>query len=116
MPARICIGMAAIDVYRSRWGAQRVFMKRGLRNLETEVRAGQCCLTVSGEGDVERVVAVAAMELHREDGLILVRLGKWENGCVAPLVDLPGTKQRQGEAAKLVLRRVFDGDLRPLWD
>lgn len=82
-------------------------------NLRGEVESGTCTLVQNGAGEIERVVFVMVLQLHREsDGHILARLGRRDgHGGVRPGCTLPGTKRRDEETFKESFDRLLEDEL-----
>lgn len=77
--------------------------------LAEEVDKGQSVIVQSGTGEVERVVALAVLQLERPDGRRLVRLGVFNaDGEPEPSGKLPGGKMGEAEQPRDVIERIVD--------
>lgn len=80
--------------------------------LEEEVESGKSAIQSDAYGNLERIVAVMAVRLERNDGYIFAEIGSWEDGCGKPgSVRLPATKRSAGELQHVAMRRVLDNTL-----
>lgn len=70
--------------------------RKSLEDLRLEVQRGECLLVQDASGKILRVVHVVVLHIQRWDGLVCVRLAKWQNGRGVPALALPGAKV-QGE-------------------
>merc|ERR1712176_1194450 len=73
------------------------------------------CAILEVDGQLERIVAVVAIQLERpDDGRILAQVGKWEDGKGAkPSCMLPGLKRGRGELPHKTVQQLLDADLSP---
>merc|ERR1719203_1774893 len=69
---------------------------------------------LTGEGEVERFVSVAALQLERGDGRVLGQLGDVEGRGVRASCRLPGNKQSAGEVPMDAIHRVLQHSLAPV--
>eukprot|EP00403_Amphidinium_massartii_P004537 CAMPEP_0178375138 /NCGR_PEP_ID=MMETSP0689_2-20121128/2733_1 /TAXON_ID=160604 /ORGANISM="Amphidinium massartii, Strain CS-259" /LENGTH=937 /DNA_ID=CAMNT_0019995121 /DNA_START=1 /DNA_END=2811 /DNA_ORIENTATION=- len=67
-----------------------------IAQLEKEVREKKCTLTVTEGGRVQRVTAVAVVQVTRPNGRIWVQLAKIRENEVSTNVALPGMKMQDG--------------------
>jgi hypothetical protein len=122
--SRTFIGMVSIRLMQASTGdlrnsLQRVsfgtglgmFGKVDIAALEKEVSDRKCVLLISGAGEVQRVVAVLALRLVRDDGRVLVQLGKVRKGQVQLSCKLPGKLLKDGALPGDELQRVLDSEL-----
>jgi len=84
---------------------------RTLTKLEMEVKEQKCTLVVANNGEVQRVTAVACVQLARPDGRIWVQLGKFRDGVIFPTCALPGLKMQDGADVAEMLDMVRKGEL-----
>lgn len=108
---RLVLSEGAMEVFRSK---HHIFPPKGLQQLQTEIEEGKCDLAVDASGQILRVVSVAALCLQREDGAVLARIGKYEEGVLTPNCALPGTKVQADEHTKMAIKRLISqklGDL-----
>merc|ERR1712176_1044788 len=85
--------------------------------IQTEVCAGTTLLTLNSEGEIQRITAVVAVHLQREeDGRFLVQLGKWRDGRVEATCTLPGTKYERKGPQDDILNHILTGQLAPFRD
>merc|ERR1719188_1107345 len=92
-------------------------MSLNIKSLDEEVQNGECILIISGHGEVERCVSVAALHITRTDGLILVKLGTWDSTISETAKGdcrLPGTKQLTAEQPNVALQRMLETTLAPI--
>lgn len=86
-----------------------------LDELQQELQDGQCVLMLSSKGEVERLVAVTALQIERQDGRWLVELGKCDDlqsgSNVEVTLVLPGTKQLQRETPMQASHRIIDSKI-----
>mmetsp|Transcript_109741 Transcript_109741/g.321248 ORF Transcript_109741/g.321248 Transcript_109741/m.321248 type:complete len:998 (+) Transcript_109741:54-3047(+) len=80
-----------------------------VERLREEVRTGKSCVLLNAAGRLERVVFVAVLQAHTEDGKVLVELGKCENMTrnVKGSWQLPACKQDPRESAVQTLERLL---------
>jgi hypothetical protein len=88
-------------------GAEKKVNLSGAEKLRAEVNSGKSTVMVTGAGEVERVVSVVALTIQREDGCVLVQLGKKEMGAVKPTCQMPGGKQERAELTGDAMKRLF---------
>lgn len=81
--------------------------------LEEEVQSEKCAIIQRQNGELERVVAVSAMQLyHPFDSAILMEVGKWKPGDgVKSKCLLPGCKRCRGELPHDTIAKLLDTDL-----
>jgi len=81
---------------------------RDVIDLQDEVRSGKSTLMVTGDGQVERVVALVTVEIMQDDGLILVQVGEDKDGVATPYIPvrLPGMKLKEAMSASDCARTV----------
>jgi len=82
-----------------------------LDKLEAEVRKKLCTVVHIGVGQVLRVVSLIAVRLERLDGLVLVKLAKWNGQTAEPDCALPGRKYEQGLTPQECLQSLLSGKL-----
>lgn len=105
------------DQASSAWGRTFGNPPKNIEELEREVAKNKCTLITTHNGDVERLAAVSAIEIRRQNGMVLMQLGSWDAseglkvGC-----KLPGTKQEVGENAADAMLRYLRKDLLPFMD
>jgi len=87
------------------------------RALEDEVRNEKCALQELPSGELQRIVAVVTLRLHRaaDSEEFLTVLGKWapSGGAIVATCELPGAKRGVGELPQKALQRVLDRHLYP---
>jgi len=108
---RIFKGHTSLDQqsHKADWGSQKQD-PRGAR-LHEEVRDGQSHLYQDEEGNFLRGVQIACVRLKQHDGLILARVGKYEDGVLEAKCCLPGLKTQQGEHPFHAAQRLIQSDL-----
>jgi len=103
----------ALDLYRqAKTMGQLDITKEEEASLEEELKKEQCTLKKTADGELERVVAVVAVRLTKEDGCVLVQLGKVDKKGIKVACKLPGSKRAIGELFKTALQRIVDRDLK----
>lgn len=86
----------------------------GFKQLREEIRQGKCCIVLTKEGKIQRMVSVVVLNLTDNDGRILVEVGKLgsEDGGderrFQPSCQLPAKKQAQGEVSMDTVQRILD--------
>eukprot|EP00403_Amphidinium_massartii_P004175 CAMPEP_0178379514 /NCGR_PEP_ID=MMETSP0689_2-20121128/4981_1 /TAXON_ID=160604 /ORGANISM="Amphidinium massartii, Strain CS-259" /LENGTH=1176 /DNA_ID=CAMNT_0019999617 /DNA_START=19 /DNA_END=3552 /DNA_ORIENTATION=- len=87
------------------------------RALEEELRKEKCALQELPSGELQRIVAVVTLRLHRspDSDQFLTILGKWVPGTsgVIATCELPGAKRGMGELPQKALQQVLDRHLYP---
>eukprot|EP00434_Breviolum_minutum_P012257 symbB.v1.2.010805.t1/scaffold712.1/size170421/4 len=102
------------DQASSAWGRTFGNPPKNIDELEKEVGKDKCTLMTTMSGEVERLAAVAAIELRRPNGTVLMQLGSWDSTKGLQVAcKLPGTKQEVGESAFDALLRLLKKDLLP---
>lgn len=110
---RSLIGFLALEALQSHWHWRLLVKQHDLEELTEEVQSGKSTLAESSGHAVERLVAVAVLCLKRDDGRVLVQLGKWEEGSVVPKCTLPGSKLHDCELPVDAVQRVLQEELWP---
>lgn len=111
MELRELIGMASYSVLaRTVW----FWSRQQLDKLKGEIQQDRCTLLLTGQGEVQRVVAVAVLHITDNEGNILTQVGSWDGGAAHPKCALPGTKQRMRELPGDAALRVLETTLAPL--
>jgi len=78
-----------------------------VRKLEREVMEKKCMLAFAADGEVERLVAVCALQLTEvSSGAFLAEVGVWKGESLSVSCKLPGTKHRDGETAVETINRL----------
>merc|ERR1712176_515848 len=86
-----------------------------IHKLEAEIKDGKCIVQLGHDNSLERVVAVVALHIENNDGLIFVQVGKFDAaGGVSVTCVLPGKKRGKGEFPHETIKRVIENDLAPL--
>jgi len=112
-PTELLSQEVALDIYRhAKASGQLLLTKEEEEGLEEELKKEQCTIKLAEDGSLQRVVAVVALRLQRDDGRALVQLGKVDKkGGVKVACKLPGSKRAIGELFKTALQRIVDRDL-----
>jgi len=105
------VGYVAIQSVEKSWHWK--FRQPLLAELADEVRTGKAVVVPTSDGEVERVVHLACLQLLHEEGFILALVGKWDadNGVALPGCKLPGTKCKGWEDQEEALRRLIREDM-----
>merc|ERR1712232_646539 len=77
------------------------------------MQSANTILVPVGGNKVERLVALAALELHHWDSRFLCEVGKYEEGKVAPRCQLPACMQHDEELPVAALQRLLTGEMSP---
>mmetsp|Transcript_55051 Transcript_55051/g.123603 ORF Transcript_55051/g.123603 Transcript_55051/m.123603 type:complete len:587 (+) Transcript_55051:3-1763(+) len=87
-----------------------------LFDLQEEVTSGKSTLMVTGEGAVERVVALVTVALMLEEGITLVQVGEDKHGVPTPTIPvrLPGMKLSESMLASDCAKSIVTGRLSQL--
>lgn len=108
---QVLVGLCALEVLVRSWSWKVFDFDDELAALEKELNNGTCVIVQTDHQSVERVVAVTAVELLRNDGRIFVHLGRWSAGRVVPRCELPAVKQNMGEQPDEAFKRVLAQEL-----
>jgi len=84
------------------------------QNLRAEVLSSKSTAFLNREGEVERVVAVLAYKITRQDARHLMQIGEVINDKVVPSFKLPGGKTQKGELPGETAHRLLTTKLAPL--
>jgi len=98
--SRVCMVQPVLEMLIEQYSwVRRKLALEGLDMLEKEIEDGKCVLTLASNGAIERVVMVAAINISRGDGRVLVQLAKFREGVFSPepACALPGGKIRDME-------------------
>ena len=95
--------------YRWAWVKASRGSKTGLEKLRDEVNLGKSAVLVNGSGGIERIAAIVALRIEREDGYLFAQLGKREEDKMTPACKLPGGKQERGELLTDSVKRLLEG-------
>jgi len=89
--------------------------KSDLAKLAEEIKSERCAIQMGHGGELERIVAVSAIKIIREDdGRVLMELArKGKDDRVAVVCGLPAMKRSRGELPALSLERLFKEVLSP---
>lgn len=74
--------------------------------LREEILNGKATILLDNMGEVSRIVSVVALRCRRDDGHILVQVGKSSGGVLQTQWVLPGSKQRMGELPRDAAARI----------
>ncbi|CAK0822917.1 unnamed protein product [Prorocentrum cordatum] len=85
-----------------------------LSALTAEIREGRSTVMLNASGEMERIVSLAALEIHNDRLQLLVELGKSDTGSMEPSGKLPGGKQQRGELVRETVDRLLDTKLAPI--
>merc|ERR1719284_398355 len=107
---RVAIGMEAIQSVERRSTAMKWSVST---KLKAEVQDGSCTVLLNSGGQLERMITVAALELERADGRILVQGGFQEEGAIKAACRLPQEQVRAGQEANDVLDMIVSDQLSP---
>mmetsp|Transcript_21363 Transcript_21363/g.49666 ORF Transcript_21363/g.49666 Transcript_21363/m.49666 type:complete len:1070 (-) Transcript_21363:28-3237(-) len=88
--------------------------RAGLVELRSEVETGKSVVVVNGQGEVQRIVSVVALQVRDDNDNIFVQLGKVEKNKVVFKGELPGSKQQRGELTSEAVQRVLEQRLAPV--
>jgi len=84
-----------------------------MEELEREIAKGESALVVNSRGEVERVASLVIVQASNSAGLLLVRLGKWNEGDgLVTRFGLPGTFVRGDEKPKESLLKYMEVNLK----
>jgi len=114
MSADVGLGLLNSEISK---GTLNHVSQSDLEELIDEIKAEKSAVQLSPEGDLERIVAVVAVRLQRQDNLILVEIGSQEKGerrksnC-----KLPGGKRGRGELPAVAYDRIIEQSLLPFAD
>eukprot|EP00928_Gymnodinium_smaydae_P045861 TRINITY_DN30523_c0_g1_i1.p1 TRINITY_DN30523_c0_g1~~TRINITY_DN30523_c0_g1_i1.p1 ORF type:complete len:568 (-),score=67.03 TRINITY_DN30523_c0_g1_i1:487-2190(-) len=102
-----------VHVSDSAWAFAR---KTNIRQLRKEILSRSCLMHPDEKLEVHRVVALAAVKIVRDDGLIFIEIGKKDadEAQAKATGTFPGKKARTGEAVDGALQRILDGSLAPM--
>merc|ERR1712194_201359 len=70
---------------------------KGSVELDQEIRNGECGLIFTQEGYIERIAFVVLLRFERLDGMVLIQVAKANEGQIAPKLQMPATKVKDGE-------------------
>jgi len=111
---QVTIGLAAVESVVAR--PRHKLYGKTLLNLTHEVETGKCTVMLNGDGELERVVSVVALNILNKDRRVLVQIGKHTGLEVSIGCQLPGGKQERGEFASDAAQRIMDTKLRAYAD
>jgi len=86
-------------------------MSRHAEELVHEVSEGKAVLVLNGAGEAERVLALAVLNLARDDGCVFVQLGTWDGANVSADCQLPAGKRMENESTSDTLHRMLSTKL-----
>jgi len=109
---RLYIGQFSLKVMQMAPRTQKGYLN--LQDLEAELMADKCCLSLGPNMEIFRVTSVVIAEIRRDDGRVLVEIGKFAEGQVNAACRLPGSKHAPGEDPDAVLTRIVEQKLTPL--
>mmetsp|Transcript_42896 Transcript_42896/g.98412 ORF Transcript_42896/g.98412 Transcript_42896/m.98412 type:complete len:1047 (-) Transcript_42896:51-3191(-) len=109
---RLYVGQFAIKMMQV---APRTTLKGqcNVQDLEAELLADKCSLSLAANMEILRLTSVVLLEVQRDDGRLLVEIGKFAEGQVHAVCRLPGSKHAPGEDPGAVLQRVVEQKLAP---
>mmetsp|Transcript_27321 Transcript_27321/g.62973 ORF Transcript_27321/g.62973 Transcript_27321/m.62973 type:complete len:986 (-) Transcript_27321:66-3023(-) len=94
-------------IQRAKTKGQFQVSDEDFHSLREELLREECAVQLGPRGDLLRIVAVVALLLTREDGAILVNLGKRKGKVYEAHCVLPGAKRSRGMLPKVAMERFL---------